>query len=465
MDWWAKLIAQRDEEEELERLARYKRAHEAYEGEFPLPLQVRQPDPGSQYARRVDDNVLLDWCGEVVDTGVSWLFKNDLTFDIEDTADPDGQAQTWLDSVWDANRRMVLLQKAAINGAICGHVFLRIVPTVINGVVADYRANPSAIRIVLVDPANVRVVWSPEDVDEVMAYDLTWEAMDPWGPLERRHVIAKDDQGRWTLVDMERREGEREYRMMNDPVVWPFTWPPMVDCQNLPCPNEYYGQADLTDTIIRLVKSANSRASDLSRMHRMHMHPQPYAKGMTNEQAALIKLGIDRLINIPNPDASIGLLEPGSPQSISLEFLRYLKEQVREASRIPEAAGGNLANAGSLSGVALNILFQPLMAKTESKRRLYGHLIVELSQRLLELAGFDSNMPLRVAWPDLLPADPKANAETATLKQSLGVSTDTLMAELGYDPETEATRREQSMLEAAQAFTQGKLMSGEPPLP
>lgn len=45
-------------------------------------------------------------------------------------------------------------------------------------------------------------------------------------------------------------------------------------------------------------------------------------------------------------------------------------------------------------------------------------------------------------WPELLPGDPRAEAETALLHQQLGVSQDTLLQRLGYDPDVERQKRE-----------------------
>lgn len=44
-------------------------------------------------------------------------------------------------------------------------------------------------------------------------------------------------------------------------------------------------------------------------------------------------------------------------------------------------------------------------------------------------------------WPELLPGDPRAEAETAILQQQLGVSADTLLERLGFDPELERQKR------------------------
>lgn len=446
------------QEDEATRLTRYRAAWEAYEADYPKPLAIR-PRPGRT---SVDDNVLLGWASEVVDTSVTWLFKDDLTFDVYDPANPDAidspevaEAQRWLAEVWAHNSKMTTLQKLGINGAVCGHAYLRIRP-IETAEQAAFRATPELIRLQALDPANVTVTWDQDDIGRAVRYDVEWIALDPSGePFVRRTRVELLDSNWWMFDERSTMEGD--WYPIAEPVQWPFPWSPVADCQNLVAPNVYYGNPDLDPLLVQLVKAAIARASDLARTHRLHAHPQPYAKGMTPQQAAMISLGIDQLAALPNPEAELAFLEIGSDASTSLEFLRWLKEQVREHARIPEVAGGKIDNAGSLSGVALNILFQPLLSKTEQKRRTYGELIDATNRHLLQLAGWDSYRA-RIQWPELLPSDPKAEAETALLKEQLGVSTETLVGEMGYDAATEQARRGLD----AEAAVRG-LLSGDQP--
>lgn len=448
----------RQAEDDTERLRRYRLAWEAYYGDYPLPLVVRAR-PGRS---PVDDNVLLGWGAEIVDTGVAYLFKDDIRFDVVDPAEPDAQtddlraAQIWLDDVWRHNRKMTTLQKLATNGAVCGHSFIRIRPTV-TATGQAYRQMPEAVRLQVLDPANVEVYWDPEDVERAVKYKVEWmaEAEDD-EVYYRRLKIKQDDSGAqpvWIMLDQRSNLGSDWVTV--DEQVWPFPWAPILDCQNLAMPNEYYGQADLDPVVVRLIRAAVARASDLARTHRLHAHPQPYGTGMTPQQAAQISLGIDQLAVLPNPDAQLRMLEIASNASTSLEFIYWLKEQVREYARVPEVATGKLDNVGSLSGVALNILFQPLLAKTETKRRTYGELLDNLNDRLLWMAGWDQ-YAVRIRWPEMLPGDPRAEAETATIKQTLGVSTPTLLSELGYDPDAEAM----SSASSAEAAVRNLLAGG-----
>jgi uncharacterized membrane protein YdfJ with MMPL/SSD domain len=95
-------------------------------------------------------------------------------------------------------------------------------------------------------------------------------------------------------------------------------------------------------------------------------------------------------------------------------------------------------------------------------------LIREVSRAALVVAGLSSleeyeNYPVGLHWQELLPIDDLAAAQTAMLYQQLGVSTDTVLAKLGFDPDDEVRK---SALEAAQKRaqqqpTQQPMMAGQ----
>ena len=44
-------------------------------------------------------------------------------------------------------------------------------------------------------------------------------------------------------------------------------------------------------------------------------------------------------------------------------------------------------------------------------------------------------------WPEMLPGDPLVERQTALIDQQLGASSDTLLQQLGYDPDLEREKR------------------------
>lgn len=488
-DWQAQVIKDAADDEAA-RHARFKEGWQAYRGDLPLPLKPkatgntgrrRSPtfDPTATTATSgPDDNVLVGWAGEIVDTGVDWLFKDDIGIEVGAVIEGTNPAEEWLHAVWAANRKMTTLMKFGLNAGVCGHGFIRIVPTITieqapNAI--SYQANPDKVRLVVLDPANVSVRWADDDVERAIRYTTSYKCLDAANkPMMRREVIEADDdlydedgalvrQGglSWTITKQIMRAGDSDWQLDGEPMSWPFSWAPIVDCQNLPLPNEYWGLSDLDEVVIRLNKAANARASDVARSERMHAHPQPWASNMTPEQALMVTLGIDRLIALPNKDSELHLLEVQSEASTSIEFLRWLKEEVRDKARVPGVASGRLEKGGEMTGVALAILFLPLLSKTATKRRTFGDMLVDLCQRLLELGGHGARIPVTLRWPELLPHNVKEEIESALGKKTLGVSADTLLQELGYDPDEEKAKSHLAADDARRAFNAGVTIEGE----
>ena len=135
-----------------------------------------------------------------------------------------------------------------------------------------------------------------------------------------------------------------------------------------------------------------------------------------------------------------------SDLSSSINFYNQLVGALRETVRVPDVAAGKLDSTAPLSGVALQILYAPLVEKTEAKQETYGAAIIEMIRRALDLQGFGETTLCTLGWQEIIPADPLAERQTAVLDKGLGVSKKTLMAKLGYDPDAEA---EQTAIESA----------------
>lgn len=141
---------------------------------------------------------------------------------------------------------------------------------------------------------------------------------------------------------------------------------------------------------------------------------------------------------------------------------RELKALAHEIGRVPQVSPERLEQAGNLSGVALRILYAPLLDLTRQKQATYGEAAAELARRLLAVSGrrtYDPTLEVTVGWRDAIPADPLGEWEVAARKEAAGVSRYTILEEAGYNPELEAERRTgdaQASLDQVQtAFARG----------
>jgi len=390
---------------------------EAYYGKLPLVLKVR---PG-----QIDDNVRINYARMVVDKGVSFLFGRDIGFEIDEVEETD--AEQWLDAVWSANRKMSLLQNAALVGGVTGHVFVKIV------------SGEPYPRLVVIDPETVTISLAPDDAQQILSYQISYTSKDPKTkkPIGIRQVIERNGL-RWRIVDQVGDLERLTWSTVNE-AIWPYEFSPIVDCQNLPAPGEFWGQSDLEDDVIEIIRAINFIASNTARIIRFHAHPKTWGRGFT---ARDLRIGVDETIILPGENAELRNLEMQSDLASSLRYLDMLRQALHEVSRVPEVATGNLDRAGSLSGVALQILYQPLLEKTNTKRLLYGDMLVELNRRLLSIGGFSDDLRTALHWQEILPQDAMQERQAALIDMQLGVSQDTLLQRLGYDPDLERQKRE-----------------------
>jgi len=146
-----------------------------------------------------------------------------------------------------------------------------------------------------------------------------------------------------------------------------------------------------------------------------------------------------------------------------------LRADMDEQSRVPAVALGRQSDLpkGNISGVALQLLFQPLIEKTTQKQRLYGKMIREITRAALVIAGKIAltdyeDYQIDLHWQNLLPVDDLAAAQAAQILQAIGVSNQTLLQQLGYDPDAEADK---SAAEDAKKLVQFSRGQGMPPQP
>lgn len=446
---------------EDERRKRIQHAWQAYHGDSPKPLRPTKSDP------RAEDNVRLNFGRLVVDKGVSFLFGSELCFEVDpsDNAEAEegkeSKADLWLEKCWAANRKMTTLHRLGINGGVTGDVFLKLKA-------ADPLRGKPFPRVVVLDPQNVQVRVRADDWEEVDSYLIQWHGVDPGSnppvAVAYRQTIQRDGNA-WVITDEESRGNVAAWKQTAEER-WPYPWSPVLHCQNLPSPNEYYGLSDLEPAVLEANGAINFVVSNLNRIIRIHAHPKTWGRGFA---ATEMKIGVDEMIVLPSEEGELQNLEMLSDLSSSLAHLAQLKDAYHEITRIPAVATGKVENLGQLSGLALRILYGPLVELTETKRLVYGEMLQELCNRLLELGGFGGEHEIKLQWSSVTPTDQQADATTATLWDQLGVSKDTILTKLGFDPEVEEQKRSEEAAEAGnvgnvllQQFDKGQAVPGNP---
>lgn len=422
---------------EQERLKRIARAWLAYQGDLPAALKATKTDPEGR------DNVRINIARLLVDTSVSYLFHPDTAFECDNE-----EAQRALDEILTANNIRQILFKLAVNGAVCGHAFLKL---------TQGRTASEPPRIVVLDPSTVTIYHETEDIDDVFAYRIQWHGVDHRNGKSyvRRQIIERNEpRTAWTITDEISYSKtpsafgilgsilSGKWEALGPPVIHPFPWSPVHHCQNLPAANQVWGAPDLDDDVVALNSAINANRSYVQRITRLYAHPQPVVTGASADD---VVLGPDTILTLPT-NSTISLLEMRSDLSGVDTAYHRLMDAIHSVTNLPQVATGRTEDLGALSGVALKILYGPLLARTSTKQMLYGPMLEDLMAHALNLAGYQTEpVQVRVVWPNILPEDEQTKAATAETLKRIGVSTDTLLTSLGYDAEAERAKRQEEV--------------------
>lgn len=417
----------RELQQERERLENIKRRWQRYHGDYDDLLKRRRGQP--------DMNVKVNKARTIVETSAFFLYGRGIEFEL--SADEAAESETTedeqiLDEIWRFNRRDAFLHKMAVSGGVTGHIFVQIVPPSPD----EGRPYP---RFILTDASFVTPKWNEDDIDDILSYRIqfnsTREVAGRVRPIVKRKLIQRDGAG-WRIIDQWKLMDARDW-VTETETTWPFFWPPIIDAQNLPVPESFWGLSDIEDDVLSLVKAKNQNLSLWMEELVYFGRPIVFTTGMGQSQ----ELDLSKTINLPEGGDLKALEKQSRGQGAQL-FNDTINQEISEISQTPLVALGQADKLGPLSGVALQVQYQPLIQKTLTKRMIQGPMLAELSRRALELMGRGDDLVPAVQWRDVLPQNEKEDAETALLDQELGASQDTLLQRRGYDPEVEREKRQ-----------------------
>src|SRR5260221_4589943 len=441
--------------DDVERKEQMGKAWDAYVGKFAEPLETGKGE--------INKNVKPNKCAPIVKKGVSFLFNEMLKIET--------QEQDFTDSVWgDDDEKMTMLAKIGTNGGVFGQVFLKLIPA---------QGDMDYPRIVNLDPRIVRIVSDPEDCDLHLAYVIEYPKT---SDMEKRQIIARVDpnsdlsitgdydlEDTWTITNYVKKGSATYWSQVGEVEEWPYPFAPIFTCQNLPNPNESWGKPDSTEAIIQMNKVINFILSNMDTILYFHGHPKTWGKGF---KASQMSTAVDETIVIEAPDGTLQNLEMKSDLSSSRSFAKDMSNHMEQESRVPAIALGDqeAMPKGNISGVAIQLLFQPILEKTTQKQRLYGKLIREITRAALVVSGKLAvtawkKYKVKIHWQDLLPNDDQAAAAVALIYKQLGVSTSTILQRLGFDPDEEAKKNADEDQKKMVAYSRGQGMPPMQPAP
>jgi len=439
------------------RLAGYTTAQAFYDGDHNTKLT----DRAKKFLQQTGIPFCENFCEPVVDAMTDRLAVTGFLTGLGDEGRVEAFEQ-WADELWqrcrlDATQQM-LWQRTVTLGD--GFVLVDLAP--------DGRP-----RFTVQQSSRVNVAYSDETPDTLEWASKVWVTskqgpLNPGGrPIQRLNVYWPDRVEKWYRLHTGDGSGgaggwSAWVDADGEDAVVPWTRPdgaprgvPVFHFANKPCDHDY-GRSEIRGTIPQQ-ELLNKLVIDLALVLDHHGEPQRWVTGVEPPREsgqAVPSWAIGDLWVSGAPEARFGQFEAANPEGL-ISAIEGTLSRIARRSRTPLhlLVGGDMP-----SGEALRSAEAGLVAKVKGRQGSWGNRWEDAILYAANLAadeGGDVVVPddliVSCQWQDPESRNEKEQLEAAILKHELGVSKDTLIRELGYDPDAERAARA-SDLEEAQAM-------------
>jgi len=219
----------------------------------------------------------------------------------------------------------------------------------------------------------------------------------------------------------------------------PWGFLPVVHIQNIAQPYYYEGLSDV-EPLIPLQDELNTRLSDRASRITFQSFKMYLGKGIEGFEDRPVSPG--RMWYTDNPDATIE--EFGGDAAVPSEDMHIaeIREAMDKTSGVtPLVAGVLKSRLGNLtSAVALRLTLMGMLSKTERKKFTYGEGLKKICRMVLGMldkaniyktSRADRNID--IIFPSPLPENMTEKLKEAQIKKELGMPTEQVLRELGYE--------------------------------
>jgi hypothetical protein len=393
-----------------ERLNRYSVNHTFYNGDhFSAPIEDGEK------------KIVVNYCRPVVDKAVDFFLAKGWK-----VICPEGNegVATLLNSVWDKNGRMTISQKACQFGAITGDSFWYVTVIVRNELGEELPRDEWYVKLSVLDPAYVFPIFSTKNPDEMDACLIQFPIEDP---------KARDRTILYSIYITADSFVEYHDEKVISKNANPFGRVNVVHCPNFIKTGSFFGQSDI-DAIIDVNVEYNTVCNRIRRIINYHAEPTTIIFGA---RASTLERGANKVWSGLPADAKVENLELKNANLEHIyKYLEILREQMLSLSNTPQIAIDNKDySISNTSGVAIQMMFQPLIEKSDRRSLCFTSAVSKLNQ-LIIIAERDiikrgdwdkmaDDMPrLMESWVEYtspLPRDEQAELDAAVKKVELGV--------------------------------------------
>jgi hypothetical protein len=219
----------------------------------------------------------------------------------------------------------------------------------------------------------------------------------------------------------------------------PWGFLPVVHIQNIAQPYYYEGLSDV-ETLIPLQDELNTRLSDRASRITFQSFKMYLGKGIEGFEDKPVAPG--RMWYTDNPEASIE--EFGGDAATPNESLHIaeIREAMDKVSAVTPLVAGVLKNKlGNLtSAVALRLTLMGMLSKNDRKRFTYSEGLRKICRMVLGMLDTaniyktdEADRDVEIIFPSPLPENTMEKLKEAQVKKELGVPSEQVLRELGYE--------------------------------
>jgi len=372
--------------------------------------------------------VKANWCSPIVDT------IGDYTRGVSDkiviTSD---QKEEELQSIWKENKLDLLVHEVAYHAGIYGKTYLRL----------KRRDKSAPIEIKQILPTsvyeNLNIISGER---ESVVY---WFLIDREQAKKLYDVKIESDEvyyfEEWTNETIHKYVDGVQVNEVDDKVVKDINPYGFIPFFEVAC--NINRQSDISN-VISLNDTLNLTMTYISEILKYSAFPMLAPKGnYTNDTPILSPEQLEEVSISPSTILPIPMERingEGVDKSV-LDHIVQLEKDISIVSGVPI----KLLTAefdGNLSGIALQRMLGSVLRQAEQRRNYIGTTLKDINNRIIELLG-GKETETKVLFPEMMRIDMNERLDEMLKKQTIGISKETILDELGYDYAEEKERNDQ----------------------
>ncbi len=398
-----------------------------------------------------------------VNAGVDFLFGKPISF-VSKSPDSQKRAkiETILKAVFAANGAIGFFQDMAVLGSVYGFVDCLVRPgdEILEQFISSSQTRSLEDVLQLAQTIDLELVEAPRALPVLEENDYKKARYYVQHFYQKRNAVSRKDSFLSRLLWPRKHSGDSQFRRVGVGVTeiisanaWqryedkqlvsegelPWGFLPVVHIQNVDQPYYYEGLSDV-EPLIPLQDELNTRLSDRANRITFQSFKMYLGKGIEGFEDRPVSPG--RMWCTDNPDATIEEFGGDATAPSEDMHIAEIREAMDKTSGVTPIVAGVLKNKlGNLtSAVALKLTLIGMLSKTERKRFTYSEGLRKICRMILAILAradiyqtSEEDREVDIIFPSPLPENTMEKLREAQIKKELGVPTEQVLRELGYE--------------------------------